>query len=206
MTRAGPGHTGDPGEAGLGALGAAERHRRVAGGFGLVVASTADWQAPTPVEGWVARDVVAHLVGWFPPFLAAAGVELPAAPPVGADPVAAWEAVAGGVQALLDDPGRAASTITHPRAGTHRLADAVDAFWTADVFMHTWDLARAGGTDPHLDPGWCTQLLEGMREMQQAMRASGQYGPPVAVPDDAEPQARLMAFIGRDPRWTPPGR
>ena len=34
-------------------------------------------------------------------------------------------------------------SFTHPYAGTHRLADAVDRFYTADVFMHSWDLARA---------------------------------------------------------------
>jgi hypothetical protein len=34
------------------------------------------------------------------------------------------------------------------------------------------------------------------------LRASGQYGPRVAVPDDADPQTKLLGFIGRDPSWT----
>jgi hypothetical protein len=30
------------------------------------------------------------------------------------------------------------------------------------------------------------------------MRDSGHYGPRVAVPDDADAQTRLLAFMGRD--------
>jgi hypothetical protein len=37
------------------------------------------------------------------------------------------------------------------------------------------------------------------------MRSSGQYGPRVRVPADADPQTRLIGFIGRDPNWTPTG-
>jgi hypothetical protein len=33
------------------------------------------------------------------------------------------------------------------------------------------------------------------------MRSSGQYGPRVAVPADADIQTRLLGFIGRDPGW-----
>jgi hypothetical protein len=36
------------------------------------------------------------------------------------------------------------------------------------------------------------------------MRASGQFGPAVPVPDDAPVQDRLIGFIGRDPAWRPP--
>jgi hypothetical protein len=33
--------------------------------------------------------------------------------------------------------------------------------------------------------------------------SSGQYGPPVPVPADADAQTRLLGFIGRDPDWRP---
>jgi uncharacterized protein (TIGR03086 family) len=72
-------------------------------------------------------------------------------------------------------------------------------FYTADVFMHTWDLARATGQDERLDPGKCAQLLEGMLPMDSALRASGHYGPRVDVAEDADVQTRLIAFIGRRP-------
>ena len=56
------------------------------------------------MEGWVARDVVRHLVEWFPAFLeGAAGITLPAGPSVDDDPVGAWRTQTDAVQALLDD-------------------------------------------------------------------------------------------------------
>jgi uncharacterized protein (TIGR03086 family) len=179
----------------------ADRHAAVAGDFSRLVEKTTSWSAPSPVDGWTARDVVGHLVEWFPGFLAGGGVDLPPGPSVADDPVAAWQQQADAVQALVEQRGE--ETFTHPRAGTHRLADAVDQFYTADVFMHSWDLARAGGLDPGLDEDYALMMLEGMRPIEQLLRDSGQYGPAVPVPDDAPAVDRLIGFIGRDPAWRP---
>jgi hypothetical protein len=43
------------------------------------------------------------------------------------------------------------------------------------------------------------RLLAGMEPMDEALRASGHYGPRTPVPDDADEQTRLLAFIGRTP-------
>jgi uncharacterized protein (TIGR03086 family) len=180
----------------------ADRHREVAGAFGDRVAATRDWEAPAPVAGWTARDVVGHLVEWFPGFLAGGGVTLPPGPAVADDPVAAWQHHARAVQDLIETRGE--ESFTHPFAGTHRLADAVDRFYTADVFMHTWDLARATGQETGLDADFATALLEGMRPIEELLRSSGQYGAPVAVAEDAPVVDRLMGFIGRDPGWSQP--
>ena len=180
----------------------AERHREIAGAFADRVAVTRDWEAPAPVAGWTARDVVGHLVEWFPGFLSGGGITLTPGPTVADDPVAAWQHHTGAVQALIE--ARGDESFTHPYAGTHRLADAVDRFYTADVFMHTWDLARATGQRPELDEDFASELLEGMRPIEELLRTSGQYGDPVAVAADASVVDRLMGFIGRDPGWTPP--
>jgi uncharacterized protein (TIGR03086 family) len=179
----------------------ADRHAAIAGGFGRLVAQTSDWSATAPVDGWTARDVVAHLVEWFPGFLAGGDVDLPAGPAVADDPVTAWQHHADAVQALVEQRGD--EPFTHPQAGSHRLADAVDRFYTADVFMHSWDLARATGQDARLDEDFAARLLEGMRPIEQLMRDSGQYGPAVPVAADAPVVDRLMGFIGRDPGWRP---
>ena len=81
------------------------------------------------------------------------------------------------------------------------LPEAVDRFYTSDVFMHTWDLARATGQDETLDRDLCAALLAGMEPIEDVMRSSGQYGPRVAVPADADVQTRLLGFIGREPAW-----
>jgi uncharacterized protein (TIGR03086 family) len=179
----------------------AARHAEVAGEFSRLVDQTSDWSAPAPVDGWVARDVVDHLVSWFPGFLAAGGVELPPGPSVEDDPAAAWRHHAGAVQALVVDRGE--EEFTHPYVGTQALAQAVDRFYTSDVYMHSWDLARAGGQDARLDEDYAGELLAGMSAMEDVLRGSGQYGAPVPVPADAPVVDRLMGFIGRDPAWRP---
>jgi uncharacterized protein (TIGR03086 family) len=183
----------------------AARHREVAAAFTDRVLGTQEWDAPAPVSGWVARDVIRHLTQWFPEFLAAgAEVRLARGPSVDEDPVAAWCVHSDAVQALLDDPAASARTLSNPHVGELPVSLAVDRFYTPDVFMHTWDLARATGQDDRLDPDFCADLLAGMEPMEDVMRGSGQYGPAVAVAPEADPQTRLLGFIGRDPGWAPP--
>jgi uncharacterized protein (TIGR03086 family) len=179
-----------------------DNHRRHAAAFTARVEGVpaGGWDSPAPVEGWVARDVVRHLVEWFPAFLrSGAGIELPAGPSVDADPVGAWAAHRDAVQELLDDPGTGDRVLSNPHIGDVPLPAAVDRFYTPDVFMHTWDLARATGQDETLDPEMCRRLYEGMLPIDEMLRSSGQYGPRVPVPDDSDPQTLLLAFIGRHP-------
>ena len=53
-----------------------------------------------------------------------------------------------------------------------------------------------------LDAERCQQMYDGMQPMDEVLRSSGQYGPRVPVPDDADAQTKLLGFIGRDPAWT----
>jgi uncharacterized protein (TIGR03086 family) len=176
-----------------------ERHRAVAAGFTSRVVGVADWDAVAPVPGWHARDVVAHLVEWFPEFLTSAtGLVLARGPAPTADPVAAWQVHSEAVQHLLDGP-EAATPFRHPMVGEMPLPVAVDQFYTTDVFLHTWDLARATGQDERLDEQTCADLLAGMEPIEELLRTSGQYGPRVPVPVGADVQTRLLGFIGRDP-------
>lgn len=183
----------------------AGRHRAIADTFTERVAGVSDWDAPAPVEGWVARDVVRHLVEWFPAFLkGGAGITLPAIPSVDDDPVGAWTAHAAAVQALLDDAETETKVLSNPHTGDVPLPQAVDQFYTADVFMHTWDLSRATGQLDRLDAEFANQLFGGMEQYDEMLRSSGQYGPRVPVPETADITDKLVGFIGRDPSWTPP--
>ena len=180
----------------------AARHAEVAEGFSRRVREVRGdrWEAPAPVEGWVARDVVRHLVSWFPGFLeGGTGIRLPAGPSVDEDPAGAWIAQQEAVQALLDDPANEERVLTNPHLGEVPLPQAVDRFYTSDVFLHTWDLARATGQDETLDEAMCRAMLEGMQPMDDLLRSSGQYGPRVDVPPDAPVQDQLIGFIGRQP-------
>jgi len=183
-------------------MSSADEHRRIAGQFTKTVEGTppAAWDTPAPVEGWVARDVVRHLVEWFPAFLVGStGIALPVGPSVDGDPVGAWRTQTAAIQALLDDPRAAEREHDFPHIGSMRLEQAIDMIYTGDVFLHRWDLARATGQDETLDPDKCAAMLEGMLPMDEVLRQSGQYGPRVEVPDDADVQTQLLAFIGRTP-------
>ena len=178
----------------------ADTHRTTAAAFTATVRGAAPtaWDLPAPPEGWMARDVVRHLVEWFPAFLAGSvGITLPAGPSVDEDPTGAWRSFSEGVQAVLDDSERSAVTFQHPRAGTHRLDEAIAMFVLGDVLIHTWDLARATGLDETLDPGEVHGMRLGLEVLGDALVASGHYAPAVSVPDEADEQVRLLALTGR---------
>ena len=181
---------------------AADRYRAVAEGFtrrARAVPETA-WERPAPCDGWVARDVVGHLVEWIPPFLqSGAGIELPAGPSIATDPPQAWLTMSDGIQALLDDPDHASRTFSHPRAGEHQLDDAIGMFILGDVLIHTWDLARATGLDETLDAAEVARMFEGIQGIDEILRQSGHYGPKIDPGDDADLQTQLIAFTGRRP-------
>ena len=180
------------------------RHREIAAGFTARVLAVTDWDSPSPVAEWSARDVVRHLVEWFPSFLEnGAGITLPRGPSVDEDPVAAWQVHSDAVQALLDDPASADKLLSNRHTGDVPLPQAIDTFYTSDVFMHTWDLARSAGLDDRLDADTCAEMVAGMEPMADVLAASGQYGERVPVPDDADAQTKLLGLIGRDPDWSP---
>jgi len=185
----------------------AQEFREIGGRFGALcdAVPALDWDRPSPVDGWAARDVVRHLVEWFPAFLAGgAGIQLPPGPSVDDDPAGAWRHLQDEVQSLLEDPASAGRVLSNPHIGDVPLPEAVSRFFTGDVFQHSWDLARATGQDDTLDPERCAAMLAGMAAIEGPMRESGQYGPRVEVPEDADVQTKLLGFIGRDPDWRPP--
>jgi uncharacterized protein (TIGR03086 family) len=179
----------------------ADRYRRIAGAFGARVSQVPDaaWDDPSPCEGWRARDVVGHLAEWIPSFFCEHwGIDRPEIPPAADAPAAAWRALDGWVGRAFDDPA-VVDAVRDTPMGPKSFADAFDTIATTDVFLHTWDLARATGLDERLDPDEVRALLAGMEPMDAVLRRSGHYGPRVAVPDDADDQTRLIAFIGRRP-------
>jgi uncharacterized protein (TIGR03086 family) len=157
------------------------------------------WENPAPCEGWVARDVVRHLVEWLPGFFFTTwDVEAPSIPSVDDDPAAAWAAVDGAIQAGLDNPTIADAERDTP-LGPATFVATIDQICTDDVLVHTWDLARATGLDETLDPDEVHRYVSGMEQWDNVMRQSEHYGSRVEVPEDADEQTRLIAFTGRQP-------
>lgn len=181
---------------------AAIRWRTIAGTFSerTTAVRDADWDSPTPCEGWVARDIIRHLVDWIPPFLATgADIAIESGPSVDVDPAAAWGHLARQIQDLLESADIDDRVFDHPQAGQHQLATAIERFILGDVFIHTWDLARATGQDETLDAAMAAGMLDGLAALGDALQQSGHYGPRVAVDADADDQTRLLALTGRRP-------
>lgn len=180
-----------------------EQHAYDAARFAEIVDSAApgDWARPSPVAAWTALDVVEHLVGWPRDFLSGSGGLELAPLDVAADPVAAWKAHTADVQALFDDP--AGRMVSNPHMGDKPVDVALSEIYTPDIWMHSWDLARALGQDFDLGAERAARMLAGAAATEDAMRSSGHFGPRVEVPADATPEEQLLGFIGRDPYWTP---
>ena len=173
-----------------------DRYRNVAQQFTeRVTAVPADaWDNPAPCEGWVARDVVRHIVDTTSYFLGES-VDVPS---VDDGPVAAWTAIRDITQAALDDPEAMQQERETPM-GTMTIEKLIGRFGITDLLVHTWDLARATGLDETLDAEEMRRAYKLMEPNEERMRAGGAFGPRVEVPDDADEQAKFLAFTGRRP-------
>ena len=178
-----------------------ERFRRVAGRFSDRVNNVAPsaWNNPAPCDGWVARDVVRHLVTWIPAFLRSAEINIVEGPSVDDDPAGAWANLAEQLQTMLDTPRIAAVEFDAGPPGRMTIENAINMLMTGDIVVHTWDLARATGLDESIDGIIATEMLHGMQPIDAMLRQSGHYGPKVEVPDTADDQTKLIAFTGRTP-------
>ncbi|OFS13235.1 maleylpyruvate isomerase family mycothiol-dependent enzyme [Kytococcus sp. HMSC28H12] len=179
-------------------------HARFSQAFADVADRVTDWDAPTPVKEWTAGDVVEHLIDWYESVLENwVDMDLPDRDPQ-ADPATAWRQRAADVQELLDDSERSTIVLDEGPFAGQTIAEMTGDLYVSDIYMHTWDLARAAGVEPDLDPDYAEQMLQGMEPIEQMLRQSGQYGPAVET-ESEDPVERLMAFIGRDPQWRRPG-
>jgi len=183
-----------------------ERFRRVAEGLTTTIDAVPDdaWGNRSPCAEWTGRDVLAHLVEWLPGpgfLLGTFGVETRPIPSVEDDPAEAWAAVRDAIQTGLDDPAVAQRIEDCGPPGQLSFEAAVDMTCTPDVLIHTWDLAQATGVAVELDADEIARQAAGIASMppgvDEAMRASGHFGPRVEVPDDADALTRVLAFNGR---------
>jgi uncharacterized protein (TIGR03086 family) len=188
------------------------RYRRRADRFEALVAAVdpADWDAPSPCAEWRVRDVVGHIVDMHDVMLRPADRQPSPRPSIEDDPLGAYRAARGDVEALLADPVVAASVCDTPM-GRMTFAEHVDGVVSTDLVLHGWDLARGAGLDDTIDPSELDRLWPSIQHIPDEMRIPDHFGPgvvvfgpEVAVPEHARVQDRLLGKIGRDPNWTAP--
>ena len=195
--------------------GIADRYRRRADAFEALIESTRQdqWSNPSPCEGWLAHDVVAHVVGYSAKELGEkAGVSsisigLPEVvrtdesqspsdlvPMVLDDPGGAFRRVRDAVQRVFDD-----------RETSPAVTNYLDAALSSDLPPHTWDLAKATGQDATLNKEDVDLLWAAFSQMTEKwwdwQRSRGYFAAAVPIPEDAPLQDRLLGLIGRNPAW-----
>lgn len=183
----------------------ADRYRRLADALTRTAEAVPGeaWGAPSPCEGWSAAQVLAHVAQTEWEHLGRLGlqpdVQLPDDQLTG-DPTAAWVVVRDAVQAVLDDPERA-DTAFDGYFGPTTFATTIDDFYSADLLVHRWDLARATGLTDHeaMPDDEVERVHRGMASMGDAARAPGVFGPEVPVAESAGAQDKLLGFLGRRP-------
>ncbi|MBK3644244.1 TIGR03086 family metal-binding protein [Streptomyces sp. NPDC001260] len=178
--------------------------------LGDVVAAVPEsaWGAPTPCTEWTVRQVLNHaridqqgyglaLTGGRPdsdPFHPADALD--------GNPAAELGKVLGQVaEAYAALPADAEQVPTPLGPLSPPLAAAAAAM---DAAVHAWDIAVATGQDRPLD----VELAEGIwpvaERLVDHLRDSYQvFAPARRLPYGHDRAEALLAFLGRDPRWTP---
>lgn len=161
------------------------------------------WDLPTPNPEWSVRDVVNHLVSedlWAVPLFEGARIEEVGdsfdGDVLGDDPKDAWKAASSAAMTTIEAAG-AMERIVHLSFGDFPGRDYTLQLF-ADHLIHAWDLARATGSDEHLDPllvDACTRWFEG--PVESAYRAGGAIAERPEIPQDVDAQTRLLAMWGR---------
>jgi len=170
--------------------------RQVADGFDqrLTTVRSDDRKLPTCCESWDVTQLVNHAIGaqrMVPKALGATGdidVE-------GEDLIQVWRTVRAAADRALSAPGALDGVVKLP-FGEMPAKDGL-GFPTGDLLVHTWDLARAVGTDDRLLPEACATVYARLEPLDVLLRAPGFFGPKLEPAPDADAQDTLLAFVGR---------
>jgi uncharacterized protein (TIGR03086 family) len=160
---------------------------------------------PTPCTGWTLDVLLRHMIGQHRGFAAAARGDEP-------DP-AVWERVVlhpdpyDTYRAAADEVTGAFATPA-PRMQIYGYGEfPPEVAWrmhSVDYLAHGWDVAKTIGAPSGLDPGLCASGLEVAKRWPETSFGSGDpFAAHVPIADDAPVDQRLMAYLGRDPAWTP---
>jgi uncharacterized protein (TIGR03086 family) len=184
-----------------------EQHLAVCRRFGEAVrAADGKWGHPSPCDGWDARAVLEHVIGFHDVLLLRPLGLKPDRPRE--DAQVRWDLTLEGLEQAFDPARRLFERVIDIPTVGDRPASRLDAVslvpnLTRDVLVHTWDLARAVGADDRLDPHWCEMFYDQLQANPEVLIGAGMFKPAAAVRGDADVQSRLIARLGRDPDWRP---
>ncbi|WP_243640312.1 TIGR03086 family metal-binding protein [Streptacidiphilus pinicola] len=172
--------------------------------FGLLVREVEpdQWGLPTPCRLWNVGDLVNHVAvqeQWLALLLsgapaAAVGDRLDG-DQLGDDPVLSFKRAATEAKEAIQATETLDSTVTL-WSGPAPARDLVSQL-TMDLVVHSWDLARAIGTDEGLPALLVAFALWEVSDYADRLTGSGLFDPPLPVPEGPGWQTRLLALTGR---------
>jgi len=162
--------------------------------FSAVVDAAGDWTAPSPCEGWTARDVVDHVVDSQRDFLSRQDLDAGSRPT--GDAQAVWRAHLAGVRRVVADDA-AVTREYDGYFGRTTVAETLADFYGFDLVVHRWDLGRALGQEVQWTEEEMDRLETAMKGFGDALYSDGVCKPAVDVPTDADRQTRLLGLMGR---------
>ena len=154
------------------------------------------WMAPSPCEGWTARDVVAHMIQTQREMLTGHGADLGDAPDLDADPAVAWRHHTDRMLDVVADEtlvGRAYDG----HFGPTTVGETLEQFYVWDMYVHRWDLARAAGLPAELTDAELDRIEQGADSFGEALHMEGICRPRIDVGADADRTTRVLARLGR---------
>lgn len=167
------------------------------------------WQEPSPCAGWTAKDVLGHVgqaTDMGARILRGGDMTFDRHEPPGSaivgDPAAWWAELAIQAAIALEDVHDLDAVVDSPM-GRRSIREGL-SFPAVDLFIHGWDLAAATGqavTIPHEAIAFTRALFENVPD--DVARSAGVFASAREAPSDATPTEAVIAFAGRDPRWTP---
>jgi uncharacterized protein (TIGR03086 family) len=172
--------------------------------------------APTPCGDWDLRQLLAHMTGQNQGFAAAARGELEDMGIWADRPLADGEEpgkvfAASGAQLVAafaeieDLPG---GRMWLPEVRPKPLPAAVAVgFQLVDTVVHAWDVARSIGVAVEFGPEVLAATLPialAVPDGANRQEAGASFAPGLATHERAAPLDRVVAALGRDPRWAAP--
>jgi uncharacterized protein (TIGR03086 family) len=160
----------------------------------------ADLSKPTPCTEFDVRALLNHMIGGLAILATAAEggkAAMPEGDQFGSDPAGTYDQRRSALITAVRGDGVMDRDWEMPFGTMPGAMMARIAFM--EHLTHAWDVAKATGQDSTLPADLVVECVEVVTPMDEMLRMPGVCGPAVDIPDDASPEDKLVAFLGRNP-------
>lgn len=164
-----------------------------------------DWDRLSPCEPWTCLDVIGHVVADLQ--FATAVIEgndfathsgfSASRSFIDREPLESWLSARRALQSACT-PEALVKVVRWPFG--EQPVDTGLGWFSLEVLVHTWDLARSLERDVALDAELMAEHMARLRPLSSLLRGPGGYGPELDPPPGAGQQEQFLTFLGRKSR------